>query len=476
MPLEFRVAARGSRHAGVRLPPTLQPDPLLVERLRRPRARRRAEVAAPPSPPLRIRPVLVLAGIGLALALFVPRALAYARLHEAANGLANYALCMAGPTGPVTLLERPDEFWRLVRRRLVGGGADSRPFEACASLLDDFGEGAKRGPHLTRAADFREYAPNAARAGAPSLANIQVTPERIWELSRAAWPFGPSDPTGLVKPSRTARAAAHPVPVPLPASGRGLPDMDVAHGTVQKFGEGYVLVAGREANQVAFVTRDAGQSWAPLAASALGATSSSGQCGVGQAAATFQIASDGDQLRIESWHAGELQTSFPLASSEARRISMSCDAGAALALVSGEMAEPARLLLCPHAARCRDLAMPAEIMRLAAARGELSIARVNGASVLSVSAGGIVRVVSSRDDGETWTPAVVAYDAGDSARPLSEAGQGAGSDASRRVPSRLLALEHRVLLYAGADSASQTYPVLASDDLGASWRGLGGGP
>jgi hypothetical protein len=472
MPLEFRVTARGSRHSVVRLPPIPQPDPLLVERLRRPRPRARAQAPTLVDvAPLRLRHVLAVGGIGLAVALFVPRALAYVRLHEAASSFANYALCMVGPTGPSTLVDRPQEFQRLVRRRLVAAPADSRPFEACAPLLDGFGEDAKRGLHAARAADFREYAPSASGSGGRALADLDITSQSLWRLARVSWPFGPASPISLVQPSRTARAAAHPVSLPSPASGRGLPDMDVAHGTVRRTSDGYVLVAGREANQVAFVSRDGGISWAPLDRAAPLARASLGHCSTGEAPASFQLASDGDQLRIESWQTGELQTSFPLAPSDARRVSLSCDARSALALIVGDADALPRLQSCPHAARCRELALPPDIVRLAGPESVISVARVRGVSVVAIAAGGVVRVVSSRDDGETWTPPVVAYDREEHARE----GEAGGGGRPPRVPSRLLALEDRVLLYAGADLASSAYPALASDDFGASWRGFGGG-
>jgi hypothetical protein len=34
----------------------------------------------------------------------------------------------------------------------------------------------------------------------------------------------------------------------------------------------------------------------------------------------------------------------------------------------------------------------------------------------------------------------------------------------------LLALDARVLLYSGADRSGASYPVVASDDFGASWQ------
>src|SRR5262249_1039148 len=71
----------------------------------------------------------------------------------------------------------------------------------------------------------------------------------------------------------------------------------------------------------------------------------------------------------------------------------------------------------------------------------------------------VVRVTSSRDDGESWTPLVVAYDRAE--QPAARAREA--------VPERLLALGGRVLLY-GAPSPAGDYPLLASDDFGASWH------
>jgi len=463
MPLEFRATARGSRHIGVRLPPTLEAERMLLERVRRPRVHR-----VPPSvelevSPVRLRHVLIVVALCLALGGFLPRALAYARLHEAATSFANYALCMVGPTGPTSLREKPEEFWRLVRRRLMAAAAESRPFEACGTLLDGLDESlTKRGFHAARAREFREYAPGSAQPGHLSLADLEVTADRLSQLARSAWPFAPADPGALVQPSRTARAAAHPMALPVPAQGRGLPNTDLGYGTARSTAEGHVLAAGGGANLVAFGSRDGGQTWTPLDPDAPAARDMAGRCSAGRSATTFQLSSEGERLRIESWQGSELQTSFPLASIDSR-LSMSCDASSALALIDGQSGEPPRLVSCPHSAACRDVALPLTLSWLAAGRVELSVARIRGVSVLSIADRGIVRVISSRDNGETWTPPVVAYD-GDEYPAQSQAA----------APKRLLALEDRVLLYAGAERGV-SYPVLASDDFGASWRGLGGG-
>ena len=80
--------------------------------------------------------------------------------------------------------------------------------------------------------------------------------------------------------------------------------------------------------------------------------------------------------------------------------------------------------------------------------------------MLSSAQDGVVRVVSSRDEGRTFTPAIVAFDAAE----YAELGL------SRRPPFRLLALGERLLLFGSTVKGADTYPVLASDDQGVSFR------
>jgi hypothetical protein len=69
-------------------------------------------------------------------------------------------------------------------------------------------------------------------------------------------------------------------------------------------------------------------------------------------------------------------------------------------------------------------------------------------------------VVSSRDEGRTFTPAVVAFDSAEYPELAAQ----------RRPPFRLLALGERLLVYAGGAKNADVYPVLASDDQGVSFR------
>jgi hypothetical protein len=103
------------------------------------------------------------------------------------------------------------------------------------------------------------------------------------------------------------------------------------------------------------------------------------------------------------------------------------------------------------------LAVPPVLRARVADDASLSIARVKGVSVISMARAGVVRVISSRDDGETWTPPIVAFD-------REEQG-------SKATPTHLLGLGSKLVLYAGGRSATDTYPSLGSSDFGTSWQG-----
>src|SRR5690349_11731885 len=92
---------------------------------------------APFEPPIRLRTLLILAILGVAVWVMHPRAHAAWQLHGAASGLADYALCMVGPTGPTLLRDNPTAFRALARRRLVSSEANDRPFQGCAKLALD---------------------------------------------------------------------------------------------------------------------------------------------------------------------------------------------------------------------------------------------------------------------------------------------------------------------------------------------------
>lgn len=433
-------------------------------------ARSRAPAVAPEPPPepprpppIRLRIVLLLSLLGLGVHSLAPRALANWRLHGAATELANYAVCMVGPPGPRLLREEPLEFWRHVRRRLIGAEASQRPFAACGKTFGAVEQDERRrAAHAARADELAEYArPDGAEAPF-TLADLVVTTEALERLLSEAQPFAPDDYDELVRPSSKAVVAPAAVELPVPGRGRGLPADALPLGAAVPIEGGHLLVEGRDVNLRAFRSSDGGSTWQPADATSAVARALGGRCSVASGAPSFRLSVANERWQVETHVEGSLAGSASLASSAATLLDFSCDGEAALVALADERTARVALKLCPAQKPCRPLELPALMAGSLAQGTRLAAARVRGATVLALTRQGIVRVASSRDDGRTWTPWTVAYD-------REERG------ALGRVespPSRLLALEGRVLLYGEASSPGGDYPSLVSDDFGASWRAL----
>jgi hypothetical protein len=79
------------------------------------------ESAEIPRPPVRLRSLLALALLGLAIWALYPRAVAAWKLHAAAVALADYAVCMVADRA--SLLRTTQRVSDLVRRRLISADA-----------------------------------------------------------------------------------------------------------------------------------------------------------------------------------------------------------------------------------------------------------------------------------------------------------------------------------------------------------------
>lgn len=459
LPLEPRAPLRATRSASARLPArgaqrAAPPDSASPVAL--------AAAQRAPALPVRLRLVLALLVAGLGVAWFVPRASAYWHLHDAATRLSDYAVCMVGSGGPELLWERPQDFWRLARRRLISSPPDARPFAACVAAAEAVAQARGLQPaYQAKAADFVEYQTTHASAAAFALEDLQVSTDRFAALVDDSWPLLSKSPRQLLRPSLRARSAPTvSLELAAPGAGRGLPAADLGYAAVKPLEDGYLLATGRDANLTAYWSRDGGRTWSQTNPEHLEHDLRLGSCAIAGSSTSFQLSASGDLLQLESWQHDQLGTSVALAPADKRLLAFSCDAQASVAIFSDEgRRDAATFRLCPAFEHCRDLPIPAALAGATAGSMELSAARARGATILALTHGGIVRVFSSRDDGRTWTPPVVAYDASD-----------ATSVARGDVPSRLLSLGGRVLLYAGAVANRREYAVLASDDLGASWR------
>lgn len=418
----------------------------------------RGAPSAAPTFPIRLRYLVLLLAAGLAVRSFGLRAVAYWQLHTTATDVANYAACMAGPNGPQLIHERATEFWRLARRRVVGSAADAKPFAACVPSLIAFAGGGRRAAHEARAIEFQEYgALRALPKASVVMADLSVSTARLDELKAAAWPFAPAQLDELLRPERSAKAAPHPAPPPRPAIGRGLPSRELGYSSVRAAGASHWLVAGQGANLSAHRSDDGGTTWLEVGTDDPIAAALEGQCSSGDGKASFKLRQTGDQLRVDSWLSGALETSFALVPADSRLLGFACDGAVALAITRSDAEARPAFRLCPHLAPCKNLSVPPALRTVPGEGAELSIARVKGVSVISMARAGVVRVISSRDDGQTWTPPIVAFARDEQGGPAA--------------PTHLLSLGSKLILYAGGRSATDVYASLVSSDFGASWQG-----
>lgn len=434
-----------------------------------------ADAGAPnyAAPPVRIRTVLaVLLLLGLA-ALCYPRAVAAWRLHGAATSLADYGLCMAGPTGPALLRDSSPEFMTLVRRRLIAAPPDEAVFGHCAAAARELtgSEDVERA-HLSRAWDFVEYGGSAAeraKAGSKrerSLRDLQVDVHVVSRLADQAWPFARDGYTRLIRPSLGAREAIHPVPLPRPGIGHGLPVWRSVYRSVTATPRGFVAAFGRGKALSAYRSDDGGVSWRPQSVKSPAVQEIAERC-VASGAKYFTLVTDDEDgaLLARSLDSGVALSSARLGAASDRVLASACDEHSLLAALQPAKSASLQLVLCRFGATCAPISAPLRAAQQSASFA-IDLARVDGVSVIAVAMNGIVRVTSSRDDGRSWTPFAVAFDA--------EAYPEVRTNVA--TPTQLLTVGKRVLLYGGSPKPAMTYPLLVSDDFGASFRGISGPP
>jgi hypothetical protein len=340
------------------------------------------------------------------------------QLRASATAFADYALCMVGPTGPSLLRDNPGEFRRLARRRLIAAPADDHPFTRCAKGAGQVTQSALvERTHRALAMSFVEYGADFAGGGLEPvrLDDLAVTTRRLAELAEASWPFIRGGYTSLVQPSAYAAEAAHPVELPRPGAGRGLPP-----------------------------------------------ARSLSRCAAGSTGGAFVLAVSADHAAkiVRTVTPEGVTADAPFAPANARVFAVSCDDRAATIAVGHQGSRDVELFTCGYLGSCAALPLPQFGVTGPVARYPLDVARVDGATVVAVPMHGIIRVASSRDDGRTWTPFTVAFDP--QAYPELRF--------DTPSPERLFVVGHRVLLHGAATRPTGTFPLLASDDSGASFR------
>jgi hypothetical protein len=377
-------------------------------------------ILEPVAPPVRIRHFLLIGLLLVVGATALPRMRAAFRLHTAATAFADYALCMVGPTGPSLLRDNPAEFRRLARRRLIVAGASDRPFSRCAKGAYEVTQSlASERAHRAPAGSFAEYGSDAGESGSSGgvtrLDELAVNTKSLAELADQAWPFVRGGYTSLVQPSAYTTEAPHPAELPRPGAGRGLPPArSVTRCTAPESGGAFLLT----------------------------------------------LSADRRTKIVRSLTPEGVTSDASLAPAEARVFAASCDDGALVVALGREGSRDVSLSACAYLGSCAPIALPRFGEDGPPPRYPLDIARVSGVTVRAVRVQGIVRVASTRDAGRTWTPFTVAFD--------SEAHPELRFDVV--APDRLFVSGKRIVLYAAASRPTATFPMLVSDDAGASFH------
>jgi hypothetical protein len=415
-----------------------------------------AQTAAFPQLPIRLRSVLLLGLAAWFLSSLVPRAIAGYRVHSLATTVADYAVCMTGPTGPALFRDNPTEFSRLVHRRIVAAAPAERPFEKCGKhALEITGSAEIARKHELNAASFAEY----GLSGTENASALAVTIEPLVAAAHAAWPFVRGY-TALVKSSLGAYEAIHPVALPPPGVGRGIPGWRAPYRSVKKGPDAIWLAFGKGAHLSLHKSTDKGLTWRPVSTATAGSDFAE-RCSTGDGR-SFEVglSADHDVLEVTSTELDGTAHATQLAPQSSTVYALACDERALVALVRAQNAKSSEIFACPFGGRCGLLSGPQSAALPGLYEQTLDIARVHGTTVLAVTTKDTVRVTSSRDEGRTWTPLTVAFDVTEHPEVRVDV----------RVPSRLLAIDGRLFLYGGANRAMQSYSVLVSEDHGASFR------
>jgi hypothetical protein len=397
----------------------------------------------------------VLLGVAALIWSGYPRMQSAFRLHDVTVATADYGLCMVGPTGPTLIRDRDADFQRLVRRRLIASSPGDKPFRRCAKLARTItGQMDAERVHNLTAAEFREYAGRGT-----SLSELGVSAAPLAQIFADAWPFARGGYTQLIKPSLGAAEAAHVPAPPRPVAGRGLSPKSGLYRNVWREGNGYGVALGAGSDTALFVTADRGVTFRPLARHGDLLDTRAERCTSVDGRKQYRLAprEDGSTMQVLFNLEGAEGISSELSPSSERVLGTACDERSLVALTT-EREQKLHLRLCPFGGRCGELPLPAALE--GASAGAVDLAKLKGTVVLSVAQDGVVRVLSSRDEARTFTPAVVAFDAAE----YPELGL------SRRPPTRLLALGDRLLLFGAPVRGSDAYPLLASDDQGVSFR------
>jgi hypothetical protein len=391
---------------------------------------------------------------------WIPRARLAWRLHDASTQAADYGLCMAGPTGAVLLRDEPSKFWQLVRRRIVASAGEECPLVACSELAREL-TGSDQVARLHRSA-ARDYADWGAVAGKLELRQLAAALPHLSEMAQGSWPFVRGGAALLMKPSLGAKEAIHPIGTTRPGNVGGLTLGNSIYKARRVTERGWYVVTSNGQDAKAYRSRDRGHSWSQTSPWQTALQGTANRCAHESGEFAFAVeAMPAEGSLAVKYFKQELKTGQSKIPRPMRALrAFTCDETAALLLL-GAPSSHWELWLCVATQACRVLPTPAQLEGLAL-QG-VDIARQKGANIVAVTQGALVRVLSSRDEGRSYTPFTVAVDTSElefPVRPVSH-------------PAQLLAIANTLFLIQEPVSGSGPSLALSSVDQGASWHTWG---
>lgn len=356
-------------------------------------------VVAAPAPswslPFRLRTALgVLLVCGVA-ATAVPRLRAAVRFVNLVGKVADYGLCMAGPTGATALRDDPVRFRQLIRRRLVAADADARPFLACSKAATEISGQSELGAiHALSASKYLEWGGADQKQSLNAL--LRVLPD-LASLHAASWPFVRKPLAQLIRPSRGAYQGEHTLELAQPVPQQGLVLQGAVVTSTLATPKGQFLVFSNQREAWALRSRDGGRHWTPTSVwqDALAGHAHHCMCSDGQ---RFALAAKGSgdppalALGGDGVASAGERLQFGTVSDQVLRVA--CDDSGAVALTR-RLGEPGHhVYSCVSGVGCSEIGLPPAAQQAAVS---IDVARVTRVNVIVWAKDGLVRVSTARD-------------------------------------------------------------------------------
>jgi hypothetical protein len=310
--------------------------------------------------------------------------------------------------------------------------------------------------HQAPAKDYADWGNHGRTLDLRQLAQSMPS---LADIAEQSWPFLRTGVSELIKPSLGAKEAVHPLGIAEPSVLEGLQLHGQMFRARRVTEHGWFVVTSNGHESRAVRSRDSGRKWTRTSPwqTALQGTSDRCSCDGGDRAFGLESNRSGLGPSIVYYDHDSRTGQSVLGGPHHQVKSLGCDENAAVVLTDTSQGELG-IWLCVPGQSCKPLPTP-PIFREISADG-LDVARLRGAIVVAVTQGSVVRVVSTRDDGRSYTPFTIALDHGDNL----------ATDRSGHFPAQLLAVAGSVLIIEEASTSASPTLALVSDDLGASWH------